>query len=822
MIRTLTILFFIGLSFVSKSQSVRLPSGDSITYDFSGATRKGSPGLYKYFTTNSADDGRITRNVADFNKDSIKPLGNGKGLRGMTNHHGVYRLDSIKYNDRSGSVDTIWLWTLKDAPTLDMIRNPENYTPDYLIETCGTCSGLPVTTKINASANDTVRFTFYVFRRTNLFSGLWPNVSKIEFFGTYINQGDTTYDLAHWAYNQWTAKPIDSIVGNFNLTSQQDTLWHDTATAGNYGYFRSFDQMFFDDEAVKDGYRINLGGGGYTAYKYNAALARRGNYQFAAIFNDNAYYKFQLDSIGHAAQKGWGVNTIFDDPQLPESYSRKGYYMHGQALIGGSCTTCPDVRTYNGTLVKGQGYLKGMGTSNEPAWFFPNAFKNPIEQEAEYQGVYDSVKLGDPNMPVFAVGYEAYNYDDAKAFIMLRKLRFRSRNIKTDGVSFHGIHSLKTDSFAVIPTGSQQIGNHGVSVGYWDDWRKNIHYVQGLRREAGNTTLLVQLDEDTHQKGRYKRSPSFDGENISQLGSPRFTITGIGTLDAYRSHAVAALQDEFIATASPVYKHYWYQILDDVDYRDSTDGMMNPGTYDQIDGNNGKFDRPLDFTDKPQSWPADYATVSRRHRLGRYQFVDSVVTDVRGLHVFKYQHVSNPDSLMYEFAYLDSTGTDSYAVTGLNNTSGTLITYSFTSRIASESTVTITGGSYTINADPMPRALIVYSPTVIVNQYPTANAGNDIQIMLPATTVQVTANASTDPDGTISAYSWAKTSGPSGGTITSPTSATTTITGLTTGTYVFTLTVTDNNGAEDTATIRVNVIANNKILRSKRKFIIKL
>lgn len=61
---------------------------------------------------------------------------------------------------------------------------------------------------------------------------------------------------------------------------------------------------------------------------------------------------------------------------------------------------------------------------------------------------------------------------------------------------------------------------------------------------------------------------------------------------------------------------------------------------------------------------------------------------------------------------------------------------------------------------------------------------------------------------TIASYSWTKVSG-TGGTIVSPTSATTSITGMTTGTYVFRLTVTDSFGAtySDTITVTVNISA---------------
>ena len=93
---------------------------------------------------------------------------------------------------------------------------------------------------------------------------------------------------------------------------------------------------------------------------------------------------------------------------------------------------------------------------------------------------------------------------------------------------------------------------------------------------------------------------------------------------------------------------------------------------------------------------------------------------------------------------------------------------------------------------------------ITVNAAPTANAGNDQTITLPAN--QVTLNGSgTDPDGTISAYAWTKVSGPANYTIVSPSSASTNVTGLVQGVYVFRLTVTDNNNATGADDVQVTV-----------------
>src|SRR5687767_3612373 len=48
-----------------------------------------------------------------------------------------------------------------------------------------------------------------------------------------------------------------------------------------------------------------------------------------------------------------------------------------------------------------------------------------------------------------------------------------------------------------------------------------------------------------------------------------------------------------------------------------------------------------------------------------------------------------------------------------------------------------------------------------VNKPPNANAGNDTTLYLPANAAALVGSASNDPDGTISAWSWTKISGPS-------------------------------------------------------------
>lgn len=106
---------------------------------------------------------------------------------------------------------------------------------------------------------------------------------------------------------------------------------------------------------------------------------------------------------------------------------------------------------------------------------------------------------------------------------------------------------------------------------------------------------------------------------------------------------------------------------------------------------------------------------------------------------------------------------------------------------------------------PAFRSFVLYQ-TTSTNNPPVAIAGNDITITLPTSSVTMAGNG-TDADGTIASYAWTKISGPATFTITTPSSKTTTITGLVQGVYQFQLTVTDNLGATATDVMQVTVNA---------------
>jgi hypothetical protein len=156
---------------------------------------------------------------------------------------------------------------------------------------------------------------------------------------------------------------------------------------------------------------------------------------------------------------------------------------------------------------------------------------------------------------------------------------------------------------------------------------------------------------------------------------------------------------------------------------------------------------------------------------------------------------------------------------------GTIVSYSWVlisglgSVIISNSNQVIAGisgltpGSYTFQLTVTDNGGATSNDSVTVtvnpaNQPPVAIAGSDTTIYLPASSFQLNASNSYDPDGNITSYQWQEISGPNTAVASSMNGPVVDLSGLQEGNYQFQLTVTDNQGASSTATINISVVKN--------------
>jgi hypothetical protein len=219
---------------------------------------------------------------------------------------------------------------------------------------------------------------------------------------------------------------------------------------------------------------------------------------------------------------------------------------------------------------------------------------------------------------------------------------------------------------------------------------------------------------------------------------------------------------------------------------------------------------------------------------GQYRF-RLKITDNKGASVSDTIHISNgsggttPPANQAPVVNAGSNQTISSSSTTLSGSAtdadGTIASYlwtkisgnggAITNPNAASTTVTgLATGSYLFSLKATDNAgasanksvtITVSSATPPPNQAPVVNAGSNQTITLPVSSVTLSGSA-TDADGTIASYLWTKVSG-TGGTISNPSSASTTVTGLSAGSYVFNLKATDNAGGTGNRTVTITVNA---------------
>jgi PKD repeat protein len=159
---------------------------------------------------------------------------------------------------------------------------------------------------------------------------------------------------------------------------------------------------------------------------------------------------------------------------------------------------------------------------------------------------------------------------------------------------------------------------------------------------------------------------------------------------------------------------------------------------------------------------------------------------------------------------------------------GTIVSYDWV-QVSGSGSITITNsntatpnidglspGTYTFeltvtnNAGETSTSQVTVTVTNQVTSPLIANAGQDTVISLPASTATLNGTASSDQGGIIESYQWTQVSGPAASQLASSSLAVCPISGLQAGTYVFLLTVTDNQGNTATDSVTVSVVSNER------------
>jgi hypothetical protein len=333
-------------------------------------------------------------------------------------------------------------------------------------------------------------------------------------------------------------------------------------------------------------------------------------------------------------------------------------------------------------------------------------------------------------------------------------------------------------SIFTTQTPSTPIGNDGTGIELGVKFRSSVAgFVTGIRfyKAAGNTG--THTGELYSSAGSRLAQAVFTGETASGwqqvlFSSPVAVSAGTTYIAAYHSSA-----GNYTGTAN-----YF------------TTGVVNApltGLADGTDGPNGLF-----------AYATTPAFPSNSFQKSNY-WVDLVFSSTPPAPVAN----AGPNQTI-------SLPTSSVTLNGSGST-GTISSYSWT-RISGPNTpaittpnavsTTVTGliqGTYVFQLS-VNAGVSTSQVTITVNPAPppTANAGANQTISLPASSVTLNGSGST---GIISSYLWTRVSGPNTPTITTPNAVSTTVTGLIQGTYVFQLSV---NGGVSTANTTVNVVTN--------------
>jgi hypothetical protein len=493
---------------------------------------------------------------------------------------------------------------------------------------------------------------------------------------------------------------------------------------------------------------------------------------------------------------GWNLNNQLIEPTVRSNYTRDGKFWFNVAALYGSVNVNTNKTIWIGNPTNGRNSVKILEIGNEV-----EAHGATYQADwARTRNAWDSAKAADPNIKIAMAGMVAPDTMKVKAFWLFSNWFTADKVFPADIINFHKYYSNRDK----LPIGQTfdynlQIGMRMESAEAWSGQGQQF-WLDRISRVFWNYVDTSHKIIFTESGGsNWGRPPANIGEAGAQYDL--YTSPRIPGLDSVQSKSVLMIRKELLLPFTSI---AWYN---DYAWQDNFgDSVIRPNlfySYGTVTNRNGS--PPYD---QRKLYPMYYVRGFVYRRLTGW-YADSTLkqADSTGLWLVRYRKIGRTDSACYVAWKGSYDGTNltnqNIFVGAVNGNSAQKGTPSFSSLYPTTSTVTVTSGNINTIVNEMPTLFFVQEAGG--NQGPVANAGPNQTILPPTSTATLDGSGSFDPDGTISAYSWVKTSGPSGGTITSPSTVQTGITGLNQGVYVFTLTVTDNNSVSNSASVQITV-----------------
>lgn len=548
---------------------------------------------------------------------------------------------------------------------------------------------------------------------------------------------------------------------NIYPDSYDDPLVDSPFDLGRYGNDHLNTRIF--DFTLPRNMQVQIYHGGGSIKNLSGAEAATSNGEYHAEVNDYKYLESGADA------------------EDPASWAAKAKVTSALGVLYGTNTSASltGITVTNGDATVGQGGLHDVETGNELTrdWAGITPYHTPAEYLALQKACWDDAKARNSTTRVVAPANTFLNISQWKAVFLEHYWAYGSTTFPADALCMNLYHNSDLD-------GQSQSGDStGVSPEFWDLYDRLVAFKTDIMDKMFPNIPLIMTETG------YATSAG-SGYDVSAIGSK--TDRQVAADLTLRVYAIAQCAGRIVE------RIYYYAF-----FRDGSGNFDSMAATDYAPFTPGYNGNTV--------YPVGYCLANQLFAEQDYEWFSERLADggTTGAWITVKNHATDPLKKLFK-VWRGTMNGSSAAVdipVGANAISATLHTLDYADFEPTSSAGTIVGTNVSVTATEGMQWLEVTYEAAEDNDPPVSAAGSDQSITLPTSQVTVDGSSSSDPDGTIFSYLWSKISGPATYTITSPSSASTTITGLVAGTYVFRLTVTDNDSATDTDDITITVNA---------------